>query len=485
MLSNTDYHAMDAVALAAGLRRGDFSAVELTRTAIALVESRNPAINAIVASDFEAAEAAAAAVDAAPAAESPLAGLPFLIKDLSACRGLPLSYGSALYRNHRAERDSAIVARYRDAGLIILGKTNTPEFGLTITTEPALHGPTRNPWQPDFSVGGSSGGAAAAVAAGIVPVAHATDGGGSIRIPASCCGLFGLKPSRGLTVIEPRLGDCWSGMSVGHVVSRSVRDSAAFLDLITLEAPVLFPLPPRPAAFAPALEQAPGSLRIALQVIHPHDQEIAEDCLRATRTAAAHCEALGHRVEEIATPLDYGPVARAMNTLILVHTWQAVDARLQVLGQELAAAPMEHSTRLMAELGSRITADDYIAARDTLDDARRRMQAFHRDHDVILSPTLSLPPARLGWLNMNDADQRAYGERYRRYTGFTALFNGTGQPSMSVPTLNNAEGLPVGTLFSADWGRDLLLLRLARQLEEAEPWPLVAPESNYSDLSGS
>ena len=477
MLAAADYQAMDAVDLAAGLRRGDFSAVELTRIAIALAEARNPDINAIVASDFDAAEAAAKAVDGASSPATPLTGLPFLIKDLSACRGLPLSHGSALFRDYAAPADSAIVARYRDAGLVILGKTNTPEFGLTITTEPALHGPTRNPWQRDYSVGGSSGGAGAAAAAGIVPVAHATDGGGSIRIPAACCGLFGLKPSRGLTAIEPRLGDCWSGMSVGHVVSRSVRDSAAFLDLITLDSPLLFPLPPRPAGFAAALEKTPGPLRIALQLTHPHGQEVHSDCLQAARLAAEHCAALGHQVTEIAAPLDYRPAVKAMNTLILVHTWQSVRAGLARLDAQLATAPMEHSTRAMAELGSRIEAADYIAARDTLADAQRQMRAFHRDHDVILSPTLSLPPARLGWLNMNDADQRAYSDRYRRYTGFTALYNGTGQPSMSVPTTRNAAGLPIGVLFSADWGQDLMLLQLARQLEQAAPWPRLAPEA--------
>ena len=242
-LSASDYQAMDGLALAAGLRRGDFSSAELLATAIALAEQHNPALNAIVSERFEAARQEAAQHDATGGETHALAGLPFLIKDLSACQGLPHSYGSALFRDHVAAADCALVARYRQAGLVFLGKTNTPEFGLTITTEPALHGATRNPWQPEYSVGGSSGGAAAAVAAGIVPVAHATDGGGSIRIPAACCGLFGLKPSRGLTVIDADLSQCWSGLSVGHVLSRTVRDSAAFLDLARLEQALVFPRP--------------------------------------------------------------------------------------------------------------------------------------------------------------------------------------------------------------------------------------------------
>ena len=477
MLSSSEYIGLDALALADGLQRREFSVTELVQVAVAQAERLNPAFNAINHSCFERALAQAEAFAAKPALlrKSPVTGLPFLVKDLSHVKTLPTSFGSRLFENHIAERNSNIVEKYMDAGLIVLGKTNTPEFGLTLTTEPVANGVTRNPWNPDYSTGGSSGGAAAAVAAGIVPVAHASDGGGSIRIPAACCGLFGLKPSRGLTVIEDRLGECWSGMSVGHVVSRTVRDSAAFLDLITLSQPNLFPLPSAPASFYQALETPLENLRIGLQLCHPQDESLDADCIAAVRQSAALCQSLGHEVEEIIHPLDYGALIAAMSRLINTHVFQAIEAQLAQRGLTLEEAPLESSTRVMAERGREVTAATYLAARDALKQAERRMAQFHNTYDVILSPVLAKTPARLGWLDMNAEDLKEYGSRFRRYSGFTALYNGTGQPSMSMPLYHSSEGLPVGVMFSAAWGRDLQLLQLARQLEQAQPWPLTAP----------
>lgn len=477
MLDPTHYLQLDALQQAAGLRSGEFSVRELLDEAIARAEAVNGGLNAIVHNRFDAAREQADTADSDQdfLQRSSLAGLPFLIKDLSAMQDQAHGQGSRLFADYSATSNSHIVQRFVDAGLLVMGKTNTPEFGLTLTTEPASSGAAHNPWNTDYSTGGSSGGAAAAVASGIVPAAHASDGGGSIRIPASCCGLFGLKPSRGLTVIEPRLGECWSGMSVGHVVSRRVRDSAAYLDLLTLSEPELFALPPHPASFLQACQQKPGPLRIALQRQHPFGETVHEDCLTMLDETARLCRELGHEVVEIDQPLDYKAVTGAMNRLISLHTWQTVSARLEVLGQSLDDADMETSTRLMARLGSEVTALHYVAARDTLHVAQRDMQEFHRHYPVILSPVLAMPTARLGWLDMNSDDLPGYTAKYRQYSGFTALYNGTGQPSMSVPLFSDSRGLPIGAMFSADWGQDGLLLQLARQLEQALPWPGLAP----------
>ena len=291
MLVKADYIGMDAIALANGIRRKEFSASEVVACAIEQAHEINPSINAIVHENFENALQQAGAVDSNPELlqKSKLAGLPFLIKDLSMVKGLPATFGSRLFEGYIAERNSNIVARYLDAGLIILGKSSSPEFGLTITTEPQSFSACRNPWNTEYSTGGSSGGAAAAVAGGILPVAHAADGGGSIRIPASCCGLFGLKPSRGLTTIEDDLAGSWGGLSVGHVVSQSVRDSAAFLDLIKITEPNLFPLPHSPASFFDALGARLPQLRIRLQLSHPTQRELDQDCIEAVQKTAQLC----------------------------------------------------------------------------------------------------------------------------------------------------------------------------------------------------
>ncbi|MEQ8953178.1 MAG: amidase family protein, partial [Gammaproteobacteria bacterium] len=362
-----------------------------------------------------------------------------------------------------------------NAGLNIIGKTATPEFGLTLTTEPISAQPCRNPWNLDYSTGGSSGGAAAAVAAGIVAVAHATDGGGSIRIPASCCGLVGLKPSRGLTASATPLAASWSGMSVGHVVSRTVRDSALFLDTNRLHRPGNFALPDIGESFVATLERVPQSLRIALHNMHPLDRELDKDCKVAVEQAGKLCESLGHQVTDCVHPLDYRPLVKAMGLLINLHTWQAVKPFLIAQDIDLDDAPLESSTRLLAGLGRDTSADEYIAARDVLRQAELTMAQYHRDVDVIVSPVLAKTPARLGWLDMNSDNLNQYGQRYRDYSGFTAVYNGTGQPSLSLPLHRSALGLPVGVQFTAAWGNDSSLLQLARQLELAQPWPQLAP----------
>ena len=482
MLESEDYLGKDAVELSAGIRAGDYSVVEVTECAINRAEKVESSIHSIVTQNFERALETAKIIDnsAEYLQKSILAGFPFLIKDLSTVKGLPATFGSNLFKDNKANISSNIVQKYLNAGLNIFGLTNTPEFGLTLTTEPIANGVTRNPWNLEYSTGGSSGGAAAAVAAGISPVAHATDGGGSIRIPAACCGLFGLKPSRGLTAIENKLGDSWSGMSVGHVVSQSVRDSAAFLDIIKLEQANLFPLPPAPKSFLDKLGSEPRSLKIGLQLQHPLDQAIDNDCLDGVKQAGILCESLGHKVEEINHPIDYGPITSAMSKLINTHIFQRVHARICQLDLKLNEADIETSTRIVAKLGSDVTAVEFLQARDLLYAAEVTMAQFHQSCDIIVSPVLTKTPAKLGWLNMNSNDMKEYTQRFRQYSGFTSIYNGTGQPSMSIPLHRSAIGLPVGVMFTGSWGSDQLLLDLASQLEKSQPWPRYVPNVQES-----
>ena len=481
MLKYSDYAKLDGIAAAEGIRNKEFTSAELTLCAIDRASKINPSINAIVHESFDLAVDQAKRVDNEPEIRkrSPVAGLPFLIKDLAEVKGLTTTYGSALYENYVSPQHSNIVAKYIEAGLPILGKTNTPEFGLTLTTEARANGPCRNPWNLDYSTGGSSGGAAAAVAAGIVPVAHASDGGGSIRIPASCCGLFGLKPSRGLTAIGDTLNESWSGMSVGHVLSRSVRDSAAFLDVIRLDQSHLYPIPSSPDSFYASIHDIDididsRKLRIAVQFDHPTGENVDQDCVLAVRKAVELCEALGHHVEEMAHPIDHSVVGRAMSRLINTFTYQSVSKRAEELQLSLEDCPLETSTLAMAKRGQAVSASAYVDAQNSLIVAEQQLHDFYQQYDVIIQPVLSKVPAKLSWLDMNSEDLKEYGSRFSAYSGFTALANGTGQPSMSVPMRMAESNLPVGALFTAAWGGDSTLLQLAAQLEKAAPWQQLA-----------
>lgn len=470
MLTTDEYTRLDAIAMADLHRSGQVSASELLECAFAQSDKFNPQLNAIVHQDRDNARRQALQLDHATGRQtetmrqSRLSGVPFLIKEVNAVAGWPHTRSTRLYRNHVAASDSAVMQRYRQAGLIAFGSTNTPELCLTISTEFSLFGSSRNPHSLSHSSGGSSGGSAAAVAAGIVPVADGSDGGGSIRIPAACCGLIGLKPSRGLTVTEADLGSAWSGMSVGHVLSRSVRDSAAFLDLLRLRRPGLFPVPDFPDPYFDTCGREPGKLRIAVQRQHPAGLPIHADCLAALDHAVRQCENAGHQLEDMAPPVDYAGIGRAMSTLINVHTGQILSPGLEASGQTLEQAGLAESTRRMAANGMKTTAAQYLAALNTLTQAERQMASFHEHHDLVLSPVLALPPAELGWLDMNADDIREYARRYAAYSPFTALYNGTGQPSIALPLHRNEAGLPIGVMFSAAWGQDHVLLQLAHQL---------------------
>lgn len=472
-----EYQKLDGLALAQGIRKGHFSATEIVDCAINMAETYNPHLNAITWESYERARELAVALDKLGRTSSaPFSGVPFLVKDLSAVAGMPQTSHSRLFEGEIAEQDAPVVKAFAKAGLISLGKTNTPELGLTITTESAFAGPCHNPWNLSHSTGGSSGGSAAAVAAGIVPVAHATDGGGSIRVPAACCGLVGLKPSRGLTPVELQLAGSWSGMSVSHVLSRTVRDSAGMLDAIRLEKAALYPLPQGPQSYLSALDGS-RQLRIALQWEHPLGAHLHPEVSKAMEQTRELLEQFGHQVSDAAPPVDYRQLTGFTGNIINVHVAQSIMPQLAKREESPDTSLLEEGTRRMAKRGSELAACDYIAAIDGIRSIAKEMEAFHRSYDILVSPVLTQPPAQLGWLDMNSDDMRTYALRFSSYSGFCSLFNATGQPSISVPVHHSDDGLPIGIMFSAGWGEDAVLLQLARQFENVVQWINRQPPS--------
>lgn len=463
-----EYDQYDALGLAELVRKGDVSAEELLDEAINRTEKINPAINAVVIKHYE--EARKQIADGLP--DGPFRGVPFLLKDLHLLwEGTETTYGSAAYKGYVADHNSTLTERYLAAGFSIFGKTNSPELGLTGTTEPRLYGPTRNPWNTDHSPGGSSGGASAAVAAGILPLANASDGGGSIRIPAATCGLVGLKPTRGRTPMGPDRGEGWAGMSISHCVSSTVRDTAALLDATTgME--VGDPYCP-PAAERPFLDEvgAPtGRLRIAVNARRWDGSAPHPEVEEAIRNSVKLLESLGHEVVEDAPALDPKAMGDAQATLIGSNTALTLQQRGEQLGRPLTENDVEHITWLMAEASKLRTGIDYARASLFIHQMSRLWGRFMTDYDVYLSPVLGLPPVKLGALDMMSEDVGSYMALISEYMPFTGIFNMTGQPSISLPLHWSKDGLPVGMMFTGRFGDDAGLLRLAAQLEEAQPW---------------
>ena len=462
------YESHDALGLAELVRQGDVKPAELLEAAIARSERLNPKINAVVIPLFD--EARRLVAKGPP--EGPFAGVPFLLKDLyAAYAGARLTHGSRLFTDFVPDHDSELVARYRRAGLVIFGRSASPEFGITTSTESLLFGATRNPWNLDRMAGGSSGGAAAAVSAGIVPAANASDGGGSIRIPASCCGLFGLKPTRARTPSGPDAGEGWSGMSTAHVVSRSVRDSAALLDAThgaDLGAPYWAPPPERP--FLQEVGAAPGRLRIGLQTRSFNGVATHADCLAAAEDAAKLCESLGHDVEPATLEVDAAGFGRASQVIIAANLRATVLDRAAELGRELAPDDLEPMTHIMANAAADVEAADYARAIRTIHALGRQVAGFLERYDVLLTPTLASPPFEIGRLALTASDLPVFLESLLQTVGFTQLFNATGNPAASVPLHWNAEGMPIGVQLGGRFGDEATLLRLAAQLEEARPW---------------
>jgi amidase len=490
MSTPDDLAQCDALGLAQLVREKKVSPRELVDACVARVERVNDKLNAVVTrmDDQARKDAEAAVPDGAP-----FGGVPFFMKDLGqAVDGVRYTRGSRYWANDRPDHDSELVRRYRRAGLIFAGKTNTPEFGLTPFTESELLGPAKNPWSLAHNTGGSSGGSAAVVAARIAPMAHANDGGGSIRIPASCCGVFGLKPTRARTPVGPDIAEGWYGFSIDHAVTRTVRDSAALLDAThgpDAGAPYAAPTPT--GKFLDEVGRSPGKLRVALCKKPFLPGSPHADVLAAADDAAKLCASLGHEVEEIVLPIDPERFALDFTTLVAISTAVDLNEWAAKTGRPARREDFEVGTWVIAMLG-RTYRGDFV------EPARRRLQMLSRtvatalgSFDVVLTPTLGLPPPQLGslkpvgvekvlqdliaaarlspLLRMNRLVQQIANKTYA-FIPYTPLANVTGQPSMSVPTYWNSEGLPIGTMFTGRFGDEATLFRLAAQLETARPW---------------
>lgn len=468
------YTDHDALALAELVQRGEISPLELLETAITLAEAANPALNFLSQRLYDFGRAAIA--QGLP--EGPFRGVPFLLKDASGdLAGTPTMNGTRLLHDHRATADSTLVARYRAAGLVVFGKTTAPEFSLAATTEGSLHGQTANPWNPAHSPGGSSGGSAAAVAARVVPVAHASDGGGSIRIPASCCGLFGLKPTRARIPHGPPVGEGWGSLACAHVLTRSVRDSAAFLDATHGPAPGdPYAAPPPTRPYLSELGRDPGKLRIALQPRPLSGVAVDPACQRAVTGAAHLLESLGHHVEEAMPPGDADELGRALWVLVASNVSRSLNAIGAARGRPVARDEADATTWNAVDFARSLPIEDYPEALLTIHTQGRRMAAFHEGFDLLLSPTLAKPPVPLGEMRTDTDDLAAYGKALASFSPYTQLANMTGQPSMSIPLHRSNAGLPIGVMVTAPFGREDMLFQLASQLETARPWAGDKPE---------
>jgi amidase len=490
-----EYLQYDATGLAALVARGAVSPLELVETAISRIERLNPRVNAVIHRMDESARRTASG--ALP--HGPFRGVPFLLKDLlSGVAGEPLQCGSAFLKGFRALRDSELVRRYRQAGFVFLGKTNTPEFGLTPVTEPAAFGATHNPWDLSRTSGGSSGGSAAAVASGMVPVASGGDGGGSIRIPASCCGLFGMKPTRARLPMGPDFGEIWHGAVVEHVLTRSVRDSAAILDATAGPdpgAPYVAPPPERP--YAEEILRPPGRLRIAFTAQPWLGGSVHPDCAAALRDAMTLLEAQGHAIEEASPELNGEAFARAFLTMICAELGGDIGEAELAVGRKAGPRDFEPATWALALLGRTIPAADYSRAVRSLQRTARHIAPFFERYDVLVTPTLSEPPVRTGALLPTPRERfllellggtrsgtllrwahilEQTAAKVFHFIPWTPVMNATGQPAMSLPLYWNAAGLPIGTHFVGRFGDEATLYRLAAQLEQARPWfERVAP----------
>jgi Asp-tRNA(Asn)/Glu-tRNA(Gln) amidotransferase A subunit family amidase len=463
-----EYNRYDATGLAKLIASREVTAAEVTEAAIVAIESLNPRLNAVITPMFELARGSVRA----GLPEGPLSGVPYLLKDLNTwVAGAPATNGCRAFRDFVPTGDSVLVSRLRAAGLVILGKTNTPEFGLSICTSPALFGPTPNPFDSQRSAGGSSGGSACAVAAGMVPAAHATDSGGSIRIPASHCGLFGLKPSRARVPLGNDQAEGLAGFSCVHALSHSVRDSALLLeltagpmagDIYTAESP--------DKPFSECVEAPLPHLKVALWTEGYAGEPIHRECQSAARQAAQWCESLGCEVERAKPAIDGQALRHAFDVLFSANLRAVVSTIATTHGDQVVESLVEPVTFACSEAAASRTAVDYVAALQITHQAARVLGQFFEKFDILLTPTLANPPLALGALDMQTNDWSVYLDRMLDEIPFTPLFNATGAPAASVPLGKCADGLPVGVQIGAALGREDTLLRLAAALEQTAPW---------------
>ncbi len=482
-----DYTQYDALGLAECVANSIISSEALLEQAIIRATQVNPAINAIVTPLYDFGRQQLA--NGLP--NGPFTGVPFLVKDLiCGFTGTPLSNGSQALKRYISPQDTELAKRFKQAGVVMFGKTNTPELGLMGITEPEAFGPCRNPWDLSRTPGGSSGGSAAAIAAGIVPMASGGDGGGSIRIPASCCGLFGFKPSRGLVPTGPYANEFWDGAANEHVITRSVRDSATMLDA-TAGIDGSSPYPVSPSGYAAALTTPVRKLRIGYTCRSFYNGKVDAAALKAVAHTVVLLRDLGHEVEEIDLSISADALLESYMTMYLGHVATDVDLLAEALNQPIKKLAIEESTRVLAGLGNMISAKQFVKAKRQWNQFSRLMHDFHQQYDMLLTPTVAKEPIEVGslapplWqsIGMKLVNQVSLhnilfksGVVQQMFldnlapTPFTQLANFTGQPAMSVPLYLSEKGLPMGSQFVAPMGQDSLLLQLAHQLEQAQPW---------------
>ncbi len=468
MTAFSEYERYDALGLAQLVREGQVTPLELLEAAIERVEARNPSLNAVIMKLYDhAREAIARGLP-----DGPLRGVPFLMKDLtSPLAGVKMTRGSKFFADTPpAEADSEHAARLKRAGLVIFGRTNSPELGLSLTCEPQLYGATRNPWDLARISGGSSGGAAAAVAARMLPAAHASDGFGSIRAPAACCGVVGLKPTRSRNTFAPFSGEGLGGLATEHAVTLSVRDTAALLDATRgAGAGDPYVAPPPRAPYLGEVGADPGKLSIAWTCKTPNGAPVAPECRNALLETAKLCEQLGHRVVECDPSIEAGAVVPTFLTLAAANTVVNLASH-PTAGRAAREGEVERITWLTAKRGETVSGADYVRATQSAHRLGRQMAAFHAQYDVLLTPALASLPPKLGWIDMMMDDVEEYWRRVFAFSPFTVWFNLTGQPAIVLPLGENEHGPPLATQLVARYGDEATLLRLAAQLEAARPW---------------
>lgn len=490
----SEYRQYDALGLSQLIKAKKIKPEELLDLAIERAEQVNPKINALTQKWYDYSREMISRLSP----NAPFAGIPFLIKDLSYhIQGRRLTKGSAGWQDYTSEKDSYLTEQLRKAGFLFMGRTNTPELGLAPFTEPEFYGPARNPWNVNKTAGGSSGGSGAAVAAGIVPIATASDGGGSIRVPASCNGLFGLKPSRGMLSLGPQTGEGWSGAVVEGCVSRSVRDTAAFLDACMGSFPGdPYIIQPPKERLLSQIQTAPRPLKIAYSIQHTLGGQIDQECVQAVHDAAKKLEALGHQVEEVNLPFQKEDLTKTFLYIVLTETAATVHELQEFLGRKIKVGKdVEANTYIQYLLGKTFSGMEYAVYKRRWNEISRRIADFHQNYDLTLTSVVALPPFDIGALQPSASEKRLVdfintikmgslvranieqlADKIFQYIPYTAFANMTGQPAMSVPLHQTADGLPVGVMLTAAMGQDGLLLQLARQLEEAYPWFDKVPE---------
>lgn len=487
-MSFSEYGNYDGLGLAELVRKKKVTPGELVEEAIQRIEVYNPKLNAVINKLYDRARNTVKA----DLPDGPFKGVPFLMKDLMATlAGVPTSMGNRLWKDIPAKVDSELARRWMNSGVVVVGKTNTPEFGLTPYTESRTFGPARNPWDTERTPGGSSGGSAAAVAARIVPIASGGDGGGSIRIPSSACGIFGLKPTRGRTPLGPELGEAWQGFSIEHVLTRSVRDSATMLDA-TAGADVGAPyVIPEAGPFQREVGKKPGKLKIAFTTKPMLGKEVHADCVQGVEEAVKLLQELGHEVEEASPVIDGEAYALAFLTIVSAHLRADIEEAAEAAGKKVSVDDFDVSTFGVGLFGSILKASDYARAIRYLQMVSREIGHFFEEYEVLLTPVLNQPPVVIGELAPSASEQtmikmigrtganwildalgiiKPLAAQTFEFIPWTPVFNVSGQPAMSVPLHWNDAGLPIGTHFVGRWGDEATLFRLAGRLEKAKPW---------------